>query len=418
VSEPLDLVLASVRTAEGRAVHVGLAGGAVATVLDASEPVPAGTTVRHLDGWTVLPAAAEPHAHLDKTLTGGSDANASGDLDGALRAWEECRLRFDHDDGVARALEGIARAVAGGVTAMRTHVDLREPLGLAPLAAVVEARDRAAAVCRVEIAGLLLDPATGPQGAEGRSLLVAALDAGVDVVGGCPLLDPDPSGCVRELVAIAAAHDRMIDLHVDETLDPDATTLHDLADRVAATDLGGRAVGSHAVSLGVRPVDVQREVAARLADVGVGVVTLPHTNLLLQGRGQRTSTPRGLTALASLDEAGVVVAAGGDNVADPFNPLGRSDPFETAGLLVAGGHLTPARAWSAVSADARTLMGLAAAGVDVGDAGDLLVVRSGSLVDAIATAPGDRIVIHAGRVVAESRTEQVVDPRALAGAAG
>ena len=38
------------------------------------------------------------------------------------------------------------------------------------------------------------------------------------------------------------------------------------------------------------------------------------------------------------------VAAGADNIRDPFNPLGRTDPLETASLLAAAAHLTPAQA--------------------------------------------------------------------------
>ncbi len=61
---------------------------------------------------------------------------------------------------------------------------------------------------------------------------------------------------------------------------------------------------------------------------------------------------RGLTAVAALRDAGVPVAAGADNIRDPFNPLGRTDPLETASLLAAAAHLTPAQALAAVTADA------------------------------------------------------------------
>ena len=44
--------------------------------------------------------------------------------------------------------------------------------------------------------------------------------------------------------------------------------------------------------------------------------------------------PRALTAVKALRAAGVNVAAGADNLQDPFNPVGRGDPLETAGLMV------------------------------------------------------------------------------------
>ncbi len=113
-------------------------------------------------------------------------------------------------------------------------------------------------------------------------------------------------------------------------------------------------------------------------------------------------TPRGLPALRALLQRGVRVGAGADNVRDPFNPVGRSCAFETASLLVTAGHLTPHQAWHLVSDGARSVMGLPAAGPHVGRRAELLAVKAGSLVEAIATAPAGRLVIHRGRLIAHS----------------
>ena len=104
---------------------------------------------------------------------------------------------------------------------------------------------------------------------------------------------------------------------------------------------------SHCVSLGMKPPDRQRAIAEAVAAAGIAVVALPATNLFLQGRDHQQAMPRGLTAVRGAAAAGVVVAAGADNLQDPFNPLGRGCPFETAGLMVWTAHLTPADAWAA-----------------------------------------------------------------------
>ncbi len=130
--------------------------------------------------------------------------------------------------------------------------------------------------------------------------------------------------------------------------------------------------------------------------------SLPITNLYLQGWQHPVGTPRGLTALRALLDAGVRVAAGADNVRDPFNPVGRSDALETASLLVSAGHLTLDEAYAAVSSGARSVMSLPVAGVEVGAAAELLAVRGANLSDVIASASADRFVIHAGRLVAQS----------------
>ena len=135
----------------------------------------------------------------------------------------------------------------------------------------------------------------------------------------------------------------------------------------------------------------------------MAVVTLPQTNLFLQAHGHVTGMPRGLTALRPLLDAGVTLAAGADNVQDPFNPMGRADPLETAALLVMAGHLLPAEAYAAVSAGARAAMGLEPVSIAAGSPAELLAVRAATLREAIATAHPDRLVYHRGRLVAQTR---------------
>ena len=74
----------------------------------------------------------------------------------------------------------------------------------------------------------------------------------------------------------------------------------------------------------MQPPERQRAIAEAVAAAGIAVVALPATNLFLQGRDHQQAMPRGLTAVRALLEAGVVVAAGADNLQDPFNPLGRA----------------------------------------------------------------------------------------------
>jgi cytosine deaminase len=125
------------------------------------------------------------------------------------------------------------------------------------------------------------------------------------------------------------------------------------------------------------------------------VITLPHTNLWLGGRGQQP-VPRGLTAIDALRRAGVVVAAGADNLQDPFNPMGRACPFETASLMVLVAHDLPTVAWDSVSTQSRRVLGLPDCTLAVGAPADLLAVPTGSLRQAIAEGPIPRRVFRAG----------------------
>ena len=110
--------------------------------------------------------------------------------------------------------------------------------------------------------------------------------------------------------------------------------------------------------------------------------------------------PRGLPPLRTLLEAGCLVAGGGDNWRDPFNPMGRIDPFEVASLLVTAGHLTASEAYRAVSSDARRAIGLGTGSTEVGSPADLLAIRAHTLQEALAEATEARIVLKRGRLVA------------------
>ncbi len=268
-------------------------------------------------------------------------------------------------------------------------------------------RSDVAASLELQLVALASRPVSGIAGADNRARLREALTNGADLVGGAPWLDDDPREALDLLAGIASDAGVGLDLRVDEDVDPSIFTLPDVAD-LAETGFPHRITASHCVSLGSQAEHVQRAVAERLSGAGVGVVTLPGTNLFLQQRGVRQAPARGLTAISALREAGVALAAGADNLRDPFNATGAVDPLVTAGLLVHAGHDDLLAAVTAVSSGARAVTELDSRGLHgaTGDAADFVALRVGSVGDALAELPIERITVHAGRVV--SRTSAVV----------
>ena len=364
-----------------------------------------------LGGMLLLGGLAEPHAHLDKALSAETVINATGDLIGAIEAWHGARGGMSAENIMARALRAVEISVEAGCTAIRSHTDVGTDIGARGIDALREVRRLCRRLVDLQLVALVGVPLTGPEGAGNRRALTAAIEAGADLVGGAPALDPRPAECVAVCLDAAADAGLGVDLHVDETLDPQVRTLADLARGVLERGFTRPVTASHCVSLGMMAEPDQRELAALVAEAGIGVVTLPQTNLFLQSRGRRTAPPRGLTALGALIEAGVRVAGGGDNLQDPFNLMGRGDPFETASLLVTAGHLRPHAALAAVSGEARDVMGLPPAVVRPGAVADFVAVEAFSEREAIAAAPGTRQTFKAGRLVAHT-VQSVVVPGA------
>ena len=400
-------MLASGHLGDGRLVDLHIVDGSVSAVTESGTPVAAGTPREDLAGWLLLGAMAEPHAHLDKALTAEQVPNPGGDLMGAIDAWMTAASAglFTPEDIANRATDALELLLANGATAVRTHVNVGA--GAEALRAVREARSRMDGLLDVQIVALTSNPITGPEGRENRRALAVALEVGVDLIGGCPHLDPDGTTLMSDAFAAASDAGIGLDLHVDEVLDPEVLYLRELARMVTDGGFAHPVTASHCVTLGLQSPEVQAAVSRQVADAGVNVVTLPQTNLFLQGRNHPTATPRGLTAMDALRQAGALVCAGADNVQDPFNLVGRSDPLETAALLVMAGHRLPDEAFRMIGANARACLGLPSAEPVVGAVADLVAIDAPSVRGAIADAPMARKVFHRGKLVAatsQSRT--------------
>ncbi len=398
------------RLSSGRMVDLVVTGGEIEAVVDHD---PTASFDSHLHGWLLLPPMTEPHAHLDKALTAEAVRNPTGDLEGAVNAWRDAAEAgmFTSSDVTQRATAAIERLLTSGVTALRTHVNTTPEAGADNVHALRKVRQSFAGMIDMQIVALTSSPMTGPGSEPNRAALAAAIDAGADVIGGCPHLGDRAAESVRYAFEVASDAGLPIDLHTDETLDPSVLTVLDMVESVESLGFDGLVAASHCVSLGVQEVEEQREIAARIAAAGVAVLPQPQTNLYLQGRDDEAAAPRGLTALHALLDAGVLVAAGADNVQDPYNLVGRSDPLETAALLVMAGHVSPEQAYAMVSNNGRRAMGLAPVGFSPGDPADFIAIDAPSVRAAIADAPSSRRVYRAGHLVATADQQTQIHRR-------
>ena len=398
---------------DGRVVDVGLEGALVVSVEPAAglshlDAAPASGAPDHeldLAGFVLLPAGAEPHAHLDKAGSWDAIRPPMGNLMLAIDSWREYTETMTEADVANRARAQALAMLANGTTAIRSHVDILR--GDDPMLCA-----RALVSVREELTGLLdleLVVLAGPDVPDTE--IEAALDLGLDLVGGAPHLADDHLADLRRLLAIAERRGAGVDLHTDESLDGPITLLEFA--RIVRGWTQNVSAG-HCVRLATLNDTDRSDVIAAVIASDIGIIANPITNLYLQGWDDAHSMRRGLTAARELIDAGARFAAGADNVRDPFNPLGRSDVLETAMLLVTAGHLTIDEAYAAVSTGARDVMGLPVAGAVVGAAAEFMAVRATSLADVVACASAERHVIHAGRLVASTTvTARVAAPREL-----
>ncbi len=405
----MSKVLRDARLVDGRRVNIEITDGLISG-LYAVGAMTGDTLVDDLGGWLVLPALVEPHAHLDNALIAEVVPNLRGDLQGAFEAGDAALAagKITHEGTVARAIKAMELLLVHGVTAVRSHVAVGGDFGVRNVLALQEVKTYFKELIDIQLVALAISPVAGPDGVRNRAALESAVEIGVDLIGGCPHLDSDGPGLIKIAIRMATEAGLGLDLHVDETLDPAVLTLRDLARQVQDSGFEHSVAASHCVSLGMQTPKIQAEVAKEVAEAGVSVFCLPQTNLFLQGRDHPTAMPRGLTAVRALQDAGVLVAAGADNVQDPFNPVGRSDPLETAALLVMAGHQTPDVAYGMVSNDVREGIGMPRLSIEIGSPADLMVIDAASPREAIADAPMSRRVYRRGVLVASTDQQTAV----------
>ncbi len=372
------LLLCGARLTDGRTVDVRLSGTRIEAVGTAgSLAVPAGRAEHgariDLRGYLLLPAPAEPHAHLDLALAGGGPP--AGDTEDVQR----------------RATEAALLQLGHGATAVRSHVGIGDVRGLRSLEAVLQARHSLRGLLDVQTVAVPR-VLTGAAGADGLAMLRDALKMGASAVGGCPDLDPDPSGYAEAVLGLAAEFGVPVDLHSAAS---DPARLARLAAMAGGLRPGVTLGPCHGLSA-LGP-DAAARTADRLAAAGISVVALPQGGCGALDRG-------GVAPVRLLRAAGVRVAAGSGALADPANPVGRGDPLEAAFLLASHGQCPPTVAYGLVSAESRAVLALPEVRVEAGFPAELLALRGDTLPSVLSLAYS-RIVIHRGRVV--SRTSAV-----------
>lgn len=346
----------------------------------------------------VFPGFVESHCHLDKTLSLGANGleNRSGTLMEAIEIWRGSKPTRSREDFKTRARAGILQAISRGTTSLRTHLDMDMEKGLEVLGAMLELRQEFAGKISLQFVALGM-----PGNPEGDALMTEALEMGIDIVGGCPHITPDPVACMKSALDLAEKYGRPVDLHMDEHENPAHLDLEPLAEMVSARGLQGRVASDHNCSLMLQPPDVQNRVMDKVARAGIHMISLPAVNLFLQGKGHPPM--RGLMPIKALRGAGVNVALGSDNVRDPFQPMGNYDLLWQANVAVHAANFgmpdERRAALEMITLAPAQILGLQGYGLEVGAQADLVVVDAQTSEEALSVIPPRLRVYKAGKLV-------------------
>jgi len=409
-----DLLIAGATHWEtGETIDIAIAGGRIVGIERSAGGGDGRAADRRTEatGWLASPAFVEPHYHMTSCFV-PTDGLRDMAFEDQIEDLGRKKRAFTLEDTIDR-VERVGRIMAArGVVAVRSFADTDSYARMVCFEAVVEARRRLADVLDIRIIafpqhGLISDPGA-------RELAVAALEAGAEYIGTNPQLERSDAlrrQEIREVFELAERYGVDVDFHCDETDRPDSRWLEVVVDETLARGFHGRVTVAHCMSLPKQDEAYRRRLYDRMREAGIAVASSPMSGLLYGGVGT-VDPPRGIATIKELVRAGVPVAIAQEAYGSMFAPyLLYPDPVMSGQVMAYAAKLFSAEdlveVWRMITTHAAAMAGRRDYGLAVGAAADLVLLRADGVADALTTLAPARRIYRGGRLVAESRYEDV-----------
>ncbi len=290
------------------------------------------------DGRILFKGFADIHTHLDKAMVTDRVKNQSGTLQEAIRIMGTYKASMTDEDIRERAEKVLSMCLQNGTRFIRTHVDVDKNIGIRSVEVLKKLKDEWADRIRLEIVAFPQEGITEDR--ENYLALEEALKAGADLVGGIPANESDPAEHIRMIFRLALKYDVDVDMHIDENDNPESLTVLELAEQTIRNNYQGRVFAGHLCSLGSCGEETVSRVMHAVREARIHIISLPSTNLYLEGRGDASCVRRGIAPIRTMmDTYGIPAAVASDNIRDPFNPFGNGNPLQTALIAAHGCHM-------------------------------------------------------------------------------
>lgn len=231
-------------------------------------------------------------------------------------------------------------------------------------------------------------------------LLGRALDMGFDVVGGIPdfeLTERLGNQSVQELCEIAEKRGLRVDMHIDQTLDPQSRQIEALTYEVTRLGLGAAASASHCTSLTTMHDNYAMKLIDQISQAGLNAVVAPMTS---------ATCLKVMTRVTELWDAGVNIGFGQDCVMDPWYAFGTEDMLEVAHMAIHFGRMISdrrkAQVFDAITYGGARTLGLENYGLEIGCNADMVVLQASDPMEAVRLKAARLFVIRRGKVIART----------------
>ena len=361
----------------------------------------------------MLPPFVDPHVHLDATLTAGQpEWNESGTLFDGIRIWGERKQTLSHEDVKKRAIQALKIQAAHGLQFVRSHVDVTDP-DLVALKALLEVREEVKPWMTLQLVafpqeGILSFP-------NGKELMTQAAEMGVDALGAIPHFEFTREYSVDSLhfvFDLAKKYHLLVDAHTDEIDDPASRSLETLAMLALETGLKERVTASHTTAMGSYNDAYVSKLMRLLKMADINFVANPLINMYLGGRFDTYPKRRGLTRVKELDQEGLNVAFGEDDIQDPWYPMGNGNMMD---VLHMGLHATQIMGYTEImnsyrfitKQGARTMQVMDNYGIAVGKPANFLIFNADNWYNTLNERAELLYSVHEGHILVETEPANV-----------
>jgi cytosine/creatinine deaminase len=362
-------------------------------------------------GKLVSPTFTDIHVHLDAVLTVGQPRfNQTGTLIEGIEIWAERKKTLTFDDVKRRATLAVKWELAHGVTRIRSHVDVCDP-ELTAVKALIEVKKEFAGLVDIQLVAFPQDGIYAFP--NGEALMERAMELGCDLVGGIPhheMTRDDGVADVKFACDLAQQYHRPLDLHIDETDDPNSRFTEVLAAETIKRGLKN-VTASHTTSMHSVDNAYAFKLIRLIKRAGLHMVTNPCDNSVLQGRFDTYPKRRGHTRVKEMLAAGINVGIGHDSIMDPWYPLGVGDPVQVAFVWIHYGQMSGAseipQVWDMITTNPAKAFGHDCA-LKPGYPADLVLLDAETEFDALRRIAPRLLVMRRGQIVARTTPSETV----------
>lgn len=344
-------------------------------------------------GLLMLPSFRDMHIHLDKTYYGDkwqAVRQRAGGVKGMI-ALEQKILPELLKKATYKAEKLIELLQRNGTTFARSHVNIEPTSKLDALSKLQLALENKKDGFGAELVAF---PQHGVYYTDSVPYLKEAAKTNIDFIGG---IDPfSIDGAIEKTmdftVQLALDHNKGIDIHLHESGESGLKTVEYLINKVNENPvLKGKTYLSHCFVLGRLEKSKQQEIAAKLGDAQIGIIsTIPFGGLIMP--------------IPTLLENNVEVMTGNDSIVDHWNTFGTGSVLQKANLAAQVYGQTTEFGLS-------RMLKLATAGPTplddkgnmqwpkVGDSADIALLEASCSAEAVSRISPVKLLIYKGNIV-------------------